>query len=91
MKVSLEALNTSDKAEFVRLLDGLFEAAPWVAEKSFSSRPFATVASLHDAMMAARSVVGDTPVWLEVGPGHTLTHLARSGNGAAAIATANAI
>jgi len=53
MKVSLEALNTSEKAEFTRLLDGLFEAAPWVAEKSFSSRPFATVASLHDAMMAA--------------------------------------
>ena len=53
MKVSLEALNTSGQAEFVRLLDGLFEAAPWVAEKSFSSRPFATVASLHDAMMAA--------------------------------------
>jgi 2-oxo-4-hydroxy-4-carboxy-5-ureidoimidazoline decarboxylase len=52
-RVSLDALNKSDKAEFVRLLDGLFEAAPWVAEKSLSSRPFATIASLHDAMMAA--------------------------------------
>ena len=52
-RVSLDALNKLDKAEFVRLLDGLFEGAPWVAEATFSGRPFATVASLHDAMMAA--------------------------------------
>ena len=52
-RVSLDALNKADKAEFVRLLDGMFEGAPWVAEATFSGRPFATVASLHDAMMAA--------------------------------------
>jgi len=52
-RVSLDALNKSDKAEFVRLLDGLFEGAPWVAEVAFSGRPFATVAGLHDALMAA--------------------------------------
>ena len=44
-RVSLDALNKSDKAEFVRLLDGLFEAAPWVAEQAYASRPFATVAA----------------------------------------------
>ena len=52
-RISLDALNKSGKAEFVRLLDGLFEAAPWVAEQAYASRPFATVAALHDAMMAA--------------------------------------
>jgi 2-oxo-4-hydroxy-4-carboxy-5-ureidoimidazoline decarboxylase len=52
-RVSLDALNKADKAEFVRLLDGLFEGAPWVAEATFAGRPFATVASLHDALMAA--------------------------------------
>ena len=52
-RVSLDALNKAEKAEFVRLLDGLFEGAPWVAEATFAGRPFATVASLHDAMMAA--------------------------------------
>ena len=52
-RLSLDALNKSDKAEFVRVLDGLFEAAPWVAEQAYASRPFATVAALHDAMMAA--------------------------------------
>ena len=51
-RISLDALNKSGKAEFVRLLDGLFEAAPWVAELAYTSRPYATVASLHDAMMA---------------------------------------
>ena len=52
-RVSLDTLNKSDKAEFVRALDGLFEAAPWVAEQAYASKPFATVAVLHDAMMAA--------------------------------------
>ena len=52
-RISLDALNKSGQAEFVRLLDGLFEAAPWVAEQAYASRPFATVAALHDAMMAA--------------------------------------
>jgi 2-oxo-4-hydroxy-4-carboxy-5-ureidoimidazoline decarboxylase len=52
-RVSLDALNKAEKPEFVRLLDGLFEHAPWVAETAFSSRPFPTVTNLHDAMMAA--------------------------------------
>jgi len=52
-RLSLDALNKSNQAEFVRALDGLFEAAPWVAEKAYATRPFTTVAALHDAMMAA--------------------------------------
>jgi 2-oxo-4-hydroxy-4-carboxy-5-ureidoimidazoline decarboxylase len=52
-RVSLDALNKSDKAEFIRALDGLFEAAPWVAEQAYARRPFTTVAALHDALMAA--------------------------------------
>jgi 2-oxo-4-hydroxy-4-carboxy-5-ureidoimidazoline decarboxylase len=51
-RISLDALNKSDQAAFVRALDGLFEAAPWVAEQAYAQRPFATVAALHDAMMA---------------------------------------
>lgn len=52
-RVSLDTLNKSGKADFVRLLDGVFEAAPWVAEQAYAGQPFATVAALHDAMMAA--------------------------------------
>ena len=52
-RVSLDALNKSDKAEFVRLLDGLFEARALGRGATYAGRPFATVAGLHDAMMAA--------------------------------------
>lgn len=51
-RVSLEALNKADKPEFVRLLDGVFEHANWVAEGAFPVRPYRTVAALHDALMA---------------------------------------
>ena len=34
-------------------LGGIFEHAPWVAERAFAARPFATVADLHAALMAA--------------------------------------
>jgi 2-oxo-4-hydroxy-4-carboxy-5-ureidoimidazoline decarboxylase len=52
-RVSLEALNKADKPEFVRLLDGVFEHASWVAEGAFPARPYQTVAALHGALMAA--------------------------------------
>jgi 2-oxo-4-hydroxy-4-carboxy-5-ureidoimidazoline decarboxylase len=52
-RVALEALNKADKPEFVRLLDGVFEHASWVAEAAFVKRPYPTVAALHDALMAA--------------------------------------
>ena len=52
-RVSLEALNKADKAELVRLLDGVFEHASWVAEAAFAKQPYPTVAALHDALMAA--------------------------------------
>src|SRR5215218_2814397 len=52
-RVSLEALNKADKPEFARSLDGVFEHASWVAEGAFPSRPYQSVAALHDALMAA--------------------------------------
>jgi 2-oxo-4-hydroxy-4-carboxy-5-ureidoimidazoline decarboxylase len=52
-RVRLDALNTAGKDAFVSALDGIFEDAPWVAERTFAAHPFGTVAALHDAMMAA--------------------------------------
>ncbi len=49
----LDALNGMTEAAFVAALDGVFEHAPWVAGAVAGHRPFATVAALHDAMMAA--------------------------------------
>ena len=52
-RITLEALNAADGPAFVAALAAVFEHAPWVAEAVASARPFATVAALHDAMMAA--------------------------------------
>ena len=50
---SLEALNASTLPAFVQALGGIFEHSPWVAERAWEARPFATVAQLHAAMVAA--------------------------------------
>jgi len=46
----LAHLNACDRDSFIAALGGIFENAPWVAERAFSVRPFATVAALHDGM-----------------------------------------
>ena len=49
----LAELNAADRDAFVAVLGGVFENAPWVAERAWSGRPFATVGDLHHALMAA--------------------------------------
>jgi 2-oxo-4-hydroxy-4-carboxy-5-ureidoimidazoline decarboxylase len=51
--VSLDQLNGADEAQFIAALGDIFEHAPWVAEAVHARRPFATLASLHDAMTTA--------------------------------------
>jgi 2-oxo-4-hydroxy-4-carboxy-5-ureidoimidazoline decarboxylase len=51
--LTLDTLNAAPREAFVASLGDVFEHAPWVAEAAFAARPFATVASLHDAMMAS--------------------------------------
>ncbi len=53
MKLNLDTVNRASKAEFVGTLGDVYEESPWVAERAFASRPFATVAALTDAMAAA--------------------------------------
>lgn len=50
MPVALDALNRMSGAEFTATLGGVFEGSPWVTERAFAGRPFASVAALHDAM-----------------------------------------
>ncbi|MDQ0511379.1 2-oxo-4-hydroxy-4-carboxy-5-ureidoimidazoline decarboxylase [Ancylobacter amanitiformis] len=52
-RISLDTLNGLDRAAFVAALDGIFEHAPWVAEAAAIERPFAGIADLHAALMAA--------------------------------------
>ena len=53
MPIPLDQLNAMDLAGFVAALGGIYEKAPWVAERAFAARPFATVADLCTAMHAA--------------------------------------
>jgi 2-oxo-4-hydroxy-4-carboxy-5-ureidoimidazoline decarboxylase len=53
MAMRLDAINRLDKEAFVALLGGVFEHSPWVAERSWASRPFASLRALHEAMCFA--------------------------------------
>jgi 2-oxo-4-hydroxy-4-carboxy-5-ureidoimidazoline decarboxylase len=52
-RITLDQLNATDRATFANELGPIFEHAPWIAEGAVEARPFATVAALHEAMMAA--------------------------------------
>lgn len=56
--IPLDALNAMDRTAFVAAVGDIFEHAPWVAERAHATRPFASIAALHDAMM---QVVRDAP------------------------------
>ena len=47
------AVNDLSQAAFVARLGGIYEHSPWVADRAFRARPFASVESLHAAMDAA--------------------------------------
>jgi len=51
--MKLSELNAIDRAGFVAALGGVYEHSPWVAERAFGDRPFASVGALHTAMLAA--------------------------------------
>jgi 2-oxo-4-hydroxy-4-carboxy-5-ureidoimidazoline decarboxylase len=55
----LAGLNAADRDAFVAALGGIFENAPWVAERAYATQPFATVADLHRALMAAVAAAGE--------------------------------
>ena len=50
---SLAELNACSKDDFVAALANIFEYSPWIAEQVASSRPFAGVGPLFEAMKAA--------------------------------------
>src|SRR5258708_30806428 len=51
--VRLEQLNAAHADDFVAALAGIYEHSPWVAGAVAGQRPFASLASLNDAMAAA--------------------------------------
>jgi 2-oxo-4-hydroxy-4-carboxy-5-ureidoimidazoline decarboxylase len=57
-KITLPQLNGMDMASFVQELGAIFEHSPWVAERVLNQRPFASMQSLHTAMVAAIEAEG---------------------------------
>jgi beta-ureidopropionase / N-carbamoyl-L-amino-acid hydrolase len=55
---TLEQLNAANQAAFVQWLDGTYEHSPWVAERAWERRPFATLASLKHALADAVRTAG---------------------------------
>jgi 2-oxo-4-hydroxy-4-carboxy-5-ureidoimidazoline decarboxylase len=56
--IPLARLNAASGEDFVARLGGVFEHSPWVAERAFAHRPFATRTALHAAMVRAVEEAG---------------------------------
>jgi len=50
---TLDQVNAMSAADFTAALADIYEHSPWVAETAEKQSPFATLAALHDAMVAA--------------------------------------
>jgi 2-oxo-4-hydroxy-4-carboxy-5-ureidoimidazoline decarboxylase len=48
--IHLQQLNSFSKDDFVRTIAPLFEHSPWIAERTWLKRPFASFADLHGAL-----------------------------------------
>jgi 2-oxo-4-hydroxy-4-carboxy-5-ureidoimidazoline decarboxylase len=49
--LSVSELNGMSREQFAQALGWIFENSPWVAERAFELRPFASLAALHRAMV----------------------------------------
>jgi N-carbamoyl-L-amino-acid hydrolase len=50
MPLSIEQINAADPSEAARLLDGLYEHSPWIAQAALAQRPFRSLSHLKQAM-----------------------------------------
>jgi beta-ureidopropionase / N-carbamoyl-L-amino-acid hydrolase len=51
--ITIDQLNQASELAAVALLDGTYEHSPWVAQEAIKSRPFASLASVKQAMLQA--------------------------------------
>jgi len=50
--VPLSTLNVMTQEQFVTVCGGLFEHSPWIAERTWSKRPFQSIDALHASLVA---------------------------------------
>ena len=53
IRMDLTAVNSMSRASFTNAFGGVFEYSPWVAERAWQDRPFATIEELYQAMFNA--------------------------------------
>ncbi len=53
MALTIDQLNAASPAEFVALLDGVYEHSPWIAERAARSRPLRSLPHLKHALVQA--------------------------------------
>jgi N-carbamoyl-L-amino-acid hydrolase len=56
--LTLDRLNHASQAQFVALLDGVYEHSPWLAEQAWAQRPFASLAQLKRALVQVLRAAG---------------------------------
>jgi 2-oxo-4-hydroxy-4-carboxy-5-ureidoimidazoline decarboxylase len=49
--MTISALNSLDRENFVATIGWVFEDSPWVVERAWASRPFSSTDALHGAMV----------------------------------------
>jgi 2-oxo-4-hydroxy-4-carboxy-5-ureidoimidazoline decarboxylase len=58
MTCRLNQLNSFSRDEFVRVVGSVFEHSSWIAEATWTARPFADVEQLHEALCRTVSEAG---------------------------------
>jgi beta-ureidopropionase / N-carbamoyl-L-amino-acid hydrolase len=56
--LTLDHLNNASQAQFVALLEGVYEHSPWIAGNAWAQRPFVSLAQLEHALVLALREAG---------------------------------
>ncbi len=51
--MTIRELNENDRGGFIEAVGWVFEDSPWVADRAWAKRPFASLEALHDAMISS--------------------------------------
>jgi len=57
--MTLADLNATERSQFVAAVGWIFEHSPWVAERAWPRRPFASAEALHEGMVAEVAAATD--------------------------------
>ena len=60
MNTTLHQLNAMDQSAFVAAIGHAFEHSPWIAQRTFPKRPFDSIGSLHERLVATVRVSDDS-------------------------------